>query len=90
VGVKDHSVGNHPLWEFVRAIYQMKHHPYIIGGIAMGIGYLSAMLRRTEVPLSPELVAFVRREQMQRLKRFLFTKSQSLTKDTIPTANTPI
>lgn len=81
VGVKDHSVGNHPLWEFVRAIYQMKHHPYVSGGIAMGIGYFWAMLRRAEVPLSPELVAFVRREQMQRLKRILTFSPKSATNE---------
>jgi poly-beta-1,6-N-acetyl-D-glucosamine synthase len=69
LGVKDHSVGNHPLWEFVRTIYQMKHRPFVAGGLALGFGYLSAMLRRHEVPLSKELVGFVRREQMQRLKR---------------------
>jgi glycosyltransferase involved in cell wall biosynthesis len=69
LGVKDHSVGNHPLWEFVRAIYQMKHRPFVTGGLALGMGYLSAMLRGAEVPLSKDLVAFVRREQMQRLKK---------------------
>jgi glycosyltransferase involved in cell wall biosynthesis len=70
LGVKDHSVGNHPLWQFVRSMYQMKHRPFVTGGLALGAGYLSAVLRRTKVSLSPELVAFVRREQMERLKRF--------------------
>jgi glycosyltransferase involved in cell wall biosynthesis len=71
LGVKDHSVGNHPLWEFVRAIYQMKHRPFVAGGLALGLGYFSAVLRRSEAPLSKELVGFVRREQMQRLKRLI-------------------
>jgi poly-beta-1,6-N-acetyl-D-glucosamine synthase len=69
LGVKDHSVGNHPLWEFVRAIYQMKHRPVVAGGIALWMGYAWALLRGAEVPLSKDLVTFVRREQMQRLKK---------------------
>jgi glycosyltransferase involved in cell wall biosynthesis len=69
LGMKDHSVGNHPLWQFVRAIYQMKHRPVITGGIALWMGYVWALLRGAEVPLSKDLVTFVRREQMQRLKK---------------------
>jgi biofilm PGA synthesis N-glycosyltransferase PgaC len=68
-GVKDRLVGNHPLWELFRTAYQMKHRPYVIGGLALGWGYAWSMLRRTESPLSTELVAFVRREQMVRLKK---------------------
>jgi glycosyltransferase involved in cell wall biosynthesis len=79
LGVKDHSVGNHPLWQFVRAIYQMKHRPFVTGGLALGAGYLSAVLRRAKVALSPELVAFVRREQMERLKKFLSAGSKRRT-----------
>lgn len=71
LGVKDHFVGNHPLWEILRTIYQMKHRPYVLGGLALGWGYASSMMRRAEVPLSPELVAFVRREQMDRLRKLV-------------------
>jgi glycosyltransferase involved in cell wall biosynthesis len=69
MGVKDHSVGNHPLWELFRTVYQMKHRPYVVGGLALGWGFAWSMLRGVDVPLSPELVTFVRQEQMQRLKR---------------------
>jgi glycosyltransferase involved in cell wall biosynthesis len=75
LGVKDHSVGNHPLWEMSRTIYQMSRRPFVIGGLALGAGYASAAIRRAEIPLSKDLVAFVRREQMQRLRRFFAGKS---------------
>ncbi len=75
VGVKDYTVGNHPLWELIRTIYQMKNRPFVIGGLAMGSGYAWSLVRRAEVPLSSDLVAFVRREQMDRLKRFFGKKS---------------
>jgi len=71
MGVKDHSVGNHPLWELARTIYQMKNRPYIVGGLALGWGYAWSMLSRRRIAISNELVEFARREQMQRLtKRF--------------------
>src|SRR5579862_5973007 len=69
-GVKDYTVGNHPLWELVRTIYQFKNPPFVIGGLALGSGYAWSILRRAETPLSADLGAFVRQEQMNRLKRF--------------------
>jgi biofilm PGA synthesis N-glycosyltransferase PgaC len=70
-GAKDYSVGNHPLWELFRTCYQMSQRPFVIGGLALGAGYAWSLMRRVEIPVSPELVSFVRQEQMQRLKRFL-------------------
>jgi hypothetical protein len=70
-GVKDYVFGNHPLWEICRAGYQMTRKPYIISGFALVTGYLWAMSRGLERSLSPEAVRFQRREQMQRLSRFV-------------------
>ena len=69
-GVKDYTIGNHPLWEAFRTIYQMKASPIALGGLAMGTGYVWAWLRQVERPVSQELVRFHRREQMQRLRKF--------------------
>jgi poly-beta-1,6-N-acetyl-D-glucosamine synthase len=77
-GGKDYSVGNHPLWQLFRACYQMTYRPYVIGGVALGVGYAWSFFRRAEIPLSSELVALSRREQMQRLKR-LFGGNKGLT-----------
>ncbi len=68
-GQKDYTMGNHPLWQAVRVIYQTKNRPFVIGGLALGWGYFGSMLRRLEIPLSKETVGFVRREQMQRLTK---------------------
>ncbi len=76
-GVKDYTVGNHPLWELFRTLYQMKNRPFVVGGLALGSGYAWSLIRRVEIPLSPELVAFVRREQMQRLKKFITRSSKT-------------
>jgi glycosyltransferase involved in cell wall biosynthesis len=70
-GAKDYSVGNHPLWEMFRTFYQMRKRPLIIGGLTLGAGYAWSMVRRVKRPVSNDLVEFTRREQIQRLGRFL-------------------
>jgi glycosyltransferase involved in cell wall biosynthesis len=77
LGAKDYTVGNHPVWELFRTFYQMTQRPFIIGGLALACGYVWSLVRRVEVPVSPDLAAFVRREQMQRLSRFF--KGRTLT-----------
>ena len=69
-GRKDYIIGNHPMWELCRAAYQMTKNPMVLGGLMLVSGYAWALMRRVERPVSPELVAFYRREQMQRLRRF--------------------
>jgi glycosyltransferase involved in cell wall biosynthesis len=69
-GRKDYVIGNHPVWELCRATYQMTKKPAVLGGLMLASGYLWALLQRVERPVSRELVAFYRREQMHRLKKF--------------------
>jgi len=73
-GAKDYAVGNHPLWELFRTIYQMRQQPCAIGGVALACGYCWSMLRRVKRPVSSNFVAFTRHEQMQRLSAFLGSK----------------
>lgn len=68
-GKQDYYLGSHPVWEVFRCIYQTKSKPYVIGAVMLFSGYLWACLTRMDRPISPELVQFRRREQMQRLKR---------------------
>jgi glycosyltransferase involved in cell wall biosynthesis len=77
LGAKDYSFGNHPLWEAFRTLYQMKTPPFILGGLALGAGYAWSMVRRADISVSQEVVAFTHREQMQRLKNFV-AKSRSV------------
>ncbi|HLJ78639.1 MAG TPA: glycosyltransferase family 2 protein [Acidobacteriaceae bacterium] len=77
LGAKDYSVGNHPVWQIARSLYQTTKPPYLFGGIALGAGYAWSAIRRSSVPVPRELVHFVRREQMGRLRRF-FTRSNSV------------
>lgn len=74
-GRKDYVMGNHPLWELLRAAYQMTRRPLFIGGLSLMSGYVWALLQRIERPVSPELIAFHRREQMYRLRSLFFRKN---------------
>jgi glycosyltransferase involved in cell wall biosynthesis len=77
LGMKDYVVGNHPLWELARTIYQMKYRPFLVGGLAVGSGYIWSFVRGVDVPISRDLIAFVRREQMERLRRLFGGKPQA-------------
>lgn len=70
-GQKDYYLGGHPLWQLFRVGYRTFKRPYIFAGLALGAGYLWAFLRRTPRPVSRELMAFHRREQMIKLKAIL-------------------
>lgn len=70
-GRKAYYVGGHPLWEVLRGIFQMRRPPYVLGGLWFIAGYAWAAITRMPRPVSPELMAFHRGEQMTRLKRLL-------------------
>jgi hypothetical protein len=76
--MKDYAIGNHPAWEIFRAARQMSLPPLILGGLALGAGYLWAFLRQDPRPVSGDLIAFHRREQMQRLNRFFTAATASI------------
>jgi glycosyltransferase involved in cell wall biosynthesis len=67
-GEKDYYLGGHPVWEIFRVAYRMTKRPYLLDGLALGSGYLWALLCRTERPVSNELMRFHRKEQMLKLR----------------------
>jgi len=89
-GRKDYMFGSHPLWEISRATYRLTKKPAVLGATLLFIGYFWAMLTATGKIVSPEFVAFRRKEQMGRLirifRRILFpgaaTKEQPAVENT--------
>jgi GT2 family glycosyltransferase len=73
-GQKDYFLGGHPLWQLFRTAYQMTKKPYAIGGGLLFLGYFWALISGVERPVSPELMKFHRKEQMQRLKNTFIKK----------------
>lgn len=73
-GQKAYYVGGHPLWEFLRGVFQMRRWPFVIGGLYFLAGFCWAFITRMERPVSKELMAFHRAEQMARLRRLFRSK----------------
>ena len=70
-GEKDYYLGGHPLWELFRVTYRAVKKPYVVGGLALLAGYVSAFARRMKRPVSDELMRFHRKEQLAKLKAIL-------------------
>jgi glycosyltransferase involved in cell wall biosynthesis len=70
-GEKDYYLGNAPVWQLFRITYQLTRRPFLLAGGALGLGYVSAALRRIHRPVTPELMRFHRREQILKLKAIL-------------------
>jgi len=73
-GEKDYYLGGHPLWEIARVAYRTTKQPILFGGLALGAGYCWAFVRRTPRPVGKDLMAFHRKEQMQKLKSIIKSK----------------
>ena len=67
-GREDYLLGGHPVWQVLRAVFQMRNRPYVLGGAALLLGYLQAMFSGRPRPVSDALVRFHRAEQSARLR----------------------
>jgi glycosyltransferase involved in cell wall biosynthesis len=67
-GRKAYYVGGHPAWETLRGIAQFKEQPWLIAGAYFLAGYWWACISQMHRPVSRELMAFHRGEQMARLR----------------------
>jgi glycosyltransferase involved in cell wall biosynthesis len=86
LGVKDYAIGNHPIWEVFRTVRQMSQPPVLTGGLALAAGYFWSLVRQVSRPVSPDLIAFHRREQMQRLTRFIRRDRPAVIDDVRPSS----
>jgi poly-beta-1,6-N-acetyl-D-glucosamine synthase len=62
-----YNVGYHPLFLIMRAAKRGLSWPPVIGGMFLFAGYLEGYLRRSEKIAPPDLVRFIRRQQLRRL-----------------------
>lgn len=74
-GYRDYYFGAHPLWQLLRFLNQLRMRPIIIGGICIAAGYLRGHIMRHPSPVPPEIRAFRRQEQRDRIRR-LFSRSR--------------
>jgi glycosyltransferase involved in cell wall biosynthesis len=67
-GIRDYTIGYHPMFELSRCFRHIKKHPYVVGSLITIFGYMRAWLLGIKRPVSNELVEFLQAEQMNRLK----------------------
>lgn len=67
MGVRDHAVGYHPVFEVIKCASRLNDRPYVIGAVAWWIGYCTAQLQRRPRMIDPSVVDYIRGEQMDRL-----------------------
>ena len=68
-GRKAYAMGGHPLFESLRGLFQMRQRPFVVAGALFLCGYFWTALQGGERPVSRELMAFHRAEQMARLRQ---------------------
>jgi poly-beta-1,6-N-acetyl-D-glucosamine synthase len=67
-GIRDYTIGYHPIFQIARSLSRLREKPYILGSLVKLAGYLSALMRREHRPVSQELINFLHQEQLNRLK----------------------
>ena len=76
VGRSDYLLGSHPVWECVRCVYQAMRQPILLNGMLRLAGFFWAMVRYREKQVPADFIEFRRKEQMQRLRKFVKWPSQ--------------
>ena len=66
-GFADYCLGSHPLFEFIKLARRVSWRPYLVGALARLLGFAVAYFR-VERAVPPEFIAFLRKEQMSRLR----------------------
>lgn len=72
-GLEDASFGSHPVFEFFKCCRRIASYPFLLGSLVRFSGYLWWYLTRGRPLLSPEKVAFLRREQLAKLRRWAWS-----------------
>lgn len=67
-GMVNRTLGYHPRFQLAASAYRAAQPPYVVGGALLLVGYATAAARRVPVALPPEAVAFLRAEQLNRLR----------------------
>jgi poly-beta-1,6-N-acetyl-D-glucosamine synthase len=66
-GKTDYVSGYHPLFLAAKAVSRLFKPPYVLGSLALVYGYCSAYLQRVPQVDDPQLIQYLRRQQLARL-----------------------
>jgi hypothetical protein len=77
VGRREAILGYHPLFEVLRTTNRLLAPPILAGGLVQLLGFLAAKLLREPLGLPKECVEFLRREQMERIRKLFVRRRLS-------------
>lgn len=66
-GIANYVSGYHPLFMLLKCIKRAFQPPYIIGSIALGLGFINGYIKKVEQISDRKLINYLRQEQMKRL-----------------------
>ncbi len=67
-GIRFYQLGYHPLFQITRCVYRIIDWPYVIGSVVELYSFFVCFIKKEKIMLPEDTVAFLRKEQMQRLK----------------------
>lgn len=67
-GRANYIMGYHPLFMAAKIVKRALQPPYLVGAAGLGVGYASAWLRGMPQVADPELIRYVRSEQLKTLR----------------------
>jgi len=70
-GMRDFYIGYHPAFQFARCLYRLREKPFFIGSVLTMIGYLWLAIKREKKLLPDNVIKYLRREQIDRLRNAL-------------------
>jgi len=74
-GISNYLLGYHPIFQVASSLSRINEPPYGVGAACTLLGYLSSWIQRKGKSLPPEVICFLRREQMQRLVNLTGTRT---------------
>jgi hypothetical protein len=69
-------LGYHPIFQLARSAYRVIERPYFLGGAAELLGFVVGRLQEVEPSIDRQVVDFLRREQIGRLKGSLIGRGE--------------
>jgi glycosyltransferase involved in cell wall biosynthesis len=70
MGIRFYQLGYHPIFQTLRCIYRITDWPYLFGAIIELYSYYLCCIKNEPQILNDKTIAFLRKEQMERLKIF--------------------
>lgn len=70
-GLRGYSNGSHPIFEVFKNVRRIGERPYLIGSVLRMAGFIWGYCSREQKMLPDEIIEFLRREQMHRLRSVL-------------------